>query len=301
VADRMRTSGPSNSPAICCCARSLRRSQQAGPPACRPSATGWSGHGRVFRRRYFAAVASEVKLEVRPLFRQARPVFVQHVAMVVVPGKRVLCRLPGGPEKLTPLGYGRDLHARIDKPSVAHWTSCSFCRHHGQHPGHQGPPRLDRPHTGTGRADPLAPRSPLRIIAPPDGARRSSTPVLSRETAVVSALGEWLRRGRDPVDGPPDPGWFGCWYAEAPLSKEPGRVPSAHCPALGAHGPIDGEHVPGKPSAPRNWNWTSLRGHDNEGGDRRHLGCTSNTSRWRPKYCPRPHPHRNRLIRYDED
>ncbi len=28
----------------------------------------------------------------------------------------------------------------------------------------------------------------------------------------------------------------------------------------------------GQPPDPQNWHWTSLRGHDNEGGDRRHLG-----------------------------
>ena len=48
-----------------------------------------------------------------------------------------------------------------------------------------------------------------------------------------------------------------------------------------AHGPVDDPRVPGKPPDPQNWHWTSLKGHDDEGGDRRHLGCTSNINHWR--------------------
>jgi hypothetical protein len=38
---------------------------------------------------------------------------------------------------------------------------------------------------------------------------------------------------------------------------------------------------PGQPPDPQNWHWTSLRGHDDEGGDRRHLRCTSDINHWR--------------------
>src|SRR3974390_3538405 len=46
-------------------------------------------------------------------------------------------------------------------------------------------------------------------------------------------------------------------------------------------GPVGDQARPGQPPDPQNWHWTSRKGHDDEGGDRRHLGCTSDINHWR--------------------
>src|SRR5690242_14972822 len=58
------------------------------------------------------------------------------------------------------------------------------------------------------------------------------------------------------------------------------RVVSSLSGAAKRDGPVDDPARPGQPPDPQNWHWTSLKGHDDEGGDRRHLGCTSDINHW---------------------
>jgi hypothetical protein len=70
-------------------------------------------------RQHLAVVADEIELKVRPLLRQAAPVDVEHVAVVVVLGQRVARSLPPWPEQIGALCDGRDVHPARVKQSDA--------------------------------------------------------------------------------------------------------------------------------------------------------------------------------------
>ena len=81
---------------------------------------------------------------------------------------------------------------------------------------------------------------------------------------------------------------------------EPGRLSSAHCPALDSAMALWTIRRPGQPPDPQNWQWTSLKGRGSHGGDRRYLGCTSDINHWRRNSFPTPHSPQQVLISHPD-